>query len=140
MKESDRKPILFDILPLSKYTKYLENAKAKVEETKQLMSSIERDKSHYEDALVDELDKLKSNKEEIENYKELRQQQLESVQQKLSELKLEDLTDLEKQLGDLKSKLSEAKANFNEELFDELQKQLTKPTKSGMIKIKKMRN
>lgn len=136
LKESERKPILFDILPLSKYNEYLDTAKKKVEETKQLMSSIERDKAHYEDALVNELDSLRNNKAEIGKYNDLRQQQLKSVQQKLSELKLEDLAELEKQLGELKSKLSEAKANFDEKLFDELQKTVDKAYKKWYDKNK----
>jgi DNA repair exonuclease SbcCD ATPase subunit len=129
LKESERKPILFDILPLSKYTDYLNKAKAKVEDIKSLMSSLERDKSYYEDSLLDEDKKLKSNKEEIGKYKELRQQQLEVTKSKLLELKFEDTSGIEKQLNDTKIELEEVKVGFNEDDFSSLQNTLDKNEK-----------
>jgi DNA repair exonuclease SbcCD ATPase subunit len=138
LKESERKPILFDILPLSKYNKYLEKAKNKVEDIKTLLSSFERDKSHYEDALVEELDKLKRNKEEITKYDDLRQEQLKSIELKLSELKVEDLSEIESELAKAKSELAKVKESFDEKTYDTLKKELDKYEKEVYDKSKEI--
>jgi DNA repair exonuclease SbcCD ATPase subunit len=129
LKEGDRKPILFDILPLSHYATYQIRAKDKVNELKEAVKTSNRDIEHYLKAIENKETALTAAKISLEEYTKTKLSQKEELKKKLSDLELLDTAPVEERLVKARQTLEELKAEFDIDTFQALNKELDKTEK-----------